>query len=281
VRAIDLLHLGTDRVVGTWEHEGVLIDPGPQSCEATLLAALGEERPRAVLLTHIHFDHAGVTGALVRRWPDLPVHVHVRGAPHLAAPERLVASAGRLYGPENMQRLWGDVVPVPEQNLHPLEGGETVLGDYEVAYTPGHASHHVAYLHRPTGMAVVGDVAGVRIPPADYVVAPTPPPEVDVEAWERSLDQLEAWAPEALGLTHFGQVDDVGPHLLAVRERLHEEVLLAARHGEEAFVAGMRQRTAEHAGDVEPQYEQAARPEHVFLGLARWHRKRAEAAGQA
>jgi len=281
MRVIDLNHLGTDRVIAAWEHDGVLVDPGPQSTEAALLQGLREERPRAVLLTHIHFDHAGASGALVRRWPDMPVYVHERGAPHLADPGRLVASAGRLYGPENMQRLWGDVLPVPAENLHVLAGGETVLDAFEVAYTPGHASHHVAYLHRDTGMAFCGDVAGVRIPPADYVVAPTPPPEVDVEAWERSLDQLEAWAPATLALTHFGQVDDVGPHLLAVRERLHEQALLAARHGREAFVAGLRQRVAERVGDLEPQYEQAVPPEHVFLGLERWHRKRAEAAGAA
>jgi glyoxylase-like metal-dependent hydrolase (beta-lactamase superfamily II) len=255
----------------------VLVDPGPETTEATLLAGLGDVRPRALLLTHIHFDHAGVSGALVRRWPDLPVYVHERGAPHLADPERLVRSAARLYGEENMRRMWGEVVPVPEANLHPLSGGETVLDDYRVGYTPGHASHHVAYLHEPTGMALCGDVAGVRIPPADYVVAPTPPPEVDVEAWEGSLDLLAAWRPAALGLTHFGQVDDPEAHLAALRERLHEEALLAARHGQEAFVAGLRQRVAQAAGeDLGPWYEQAAPPDHIYLGLERWHRKRSE-----
>jgi len=274
VRTIDLEHLGTDRVIACFEQEGVLVDPGPQSTEATLLAGLDGLQPRALLLTHIHFDHAGAAGSLVRRWPELLVYVHVRGAPHLADPDRLVRSAARLYGEERMQRLWGEVVPVPEGNLHPLEGGETVLGDYEVAYTPGHASHHVAYRHVATGTAFCGDVAGVRIPPSDYVVAPTPPPDLDVEAWERSLDLLEGWAPERLALTHFGLVEDPAPHLVAVRERLHEEVLLSQRHGREAFVAGLRQRIADQAGDLEPQYEQAAPPEHVFLGLERWQAKR-------
>ncbi len=271
---IDLEHLGTDRVIACYEHEGVLVAPGPQSTEATLLAALGDLTPRALLLTHIHFDHAGAAGSLVRRWPELPVYVHARGAPHLADPERLVRSAARLYGEQQMERLWGEVVPVPEGNLHPLEGGETVLGDYEVAYTPGHASHHVAYLHRPTRTAFCGDVAGVRIPPSDYVVVPTPPPDLDVEAWERSLDLLEGWGAERLALTHFGLVEAPGPHLLSVRERLHEEVLLAQRHGREAFVAGLRQRVAEGAGDLDVQYEQAGPPEHIFLGLERWHLKR-------
>jgi glyoxylase-like metal-dependent hydrolase (beta-lactamase superfamily II) len=274
MQTIDLLHLGTDRVIACFEQDGVLVDPGPQSTEATLLAGLGEIEPRALLLTHLHFDHAGAAGSLVRRWPELPVYVHARGAPHLADPERLVRSAARLYGEAEMERLWGEVVPVPEGNLHPLEGGETVLGDYEVAYTPGHASHHVAYLHVPTRTAFCGDVAGVRIPPADYVVAPTPPPDLDVEAWERSLDLLEGWEAQALAITHFGLVEAPAAHLVAVRERLHEEVLLSQRHGEEAFVAGLRQRVAEQAGDLEPQYEQAAPPEHIFLGLERWQAKR-------
>src|SRR5215204_4561286 len=203
VRPIDVKHLGREHVICCWEVDGVLIDPGPQSCEDTLLAALGGEQPKALLLTHIHFDHAGAAGALVRRWPDLPVYVHERGAPHMASPERLVASAARLYGGEDgLARLWGEVVPVPEANLHVLTGGETVLGDFRVEYTPGHASHHVSFLHEPSGTALVGDVAGVRIPPAGYVVAPTPPPDIDVEAWNRSLDLVAGWRARPLAITH-------------------------------------------------------------------------------
>ncbi|MGI8778850.1 MAG: MBL fold metallo-hydrolase [Solirubrobacteraceae bacterium] len=277
MRAIDVRHLGNERVIGCWEVGGVLIDPGPQSTEATLLEALDGETPRAVLLSHIHFDHAGVAGALVRRWPELPVYVHERGAPHLALPERLVASAARLYGgEEELARLWGEVVPVPEANLNVLSGGETVLGDYRVEYTPGHASHHVSYLHEPTGTAFVGDVAGVRIPPSAYVMAPTPPPDIDVEAWDRSLDLVEGWAPQALALTHFGRVDDVGPHLAAARERLHEVVRLAAQHGPEAFAAGILDRIERHAGELAETYAQAAPVEHLYLGARRYLDKRAE-----
>src|SRR5215210_1553205 len=126
MRAIDVRHLGNEKVICAWEVDGVIVDPGPQSTEDTLLAALAGRAPRALLLTHIHFDHAGAAGALVRRWPELPVYVHERGAPHLAAPARLVASAARLYGGEDeLARLWGDVVPVPEGNLQVLRGGET------------------------------------------------------------------------------------------------------------------------------------------------------------
>jgi len=278
MRAIDLRHMGNEKVICCWEVDGVLVDPGPQSTEQALLDALGDEPPRALLLTHIHFDHAGASGALVRRWPDLPVYVHERGAPHMAAPERLVASAARLYGgEERLARLWGDVVPVPERNLQVLRGGETVLDDFRVEYTPGHASHHVSFLHEPTGTAFVGDVAGVRIPPAEYVMAPTPPPDIDVEAWDRSIDTVEAWAPEALALTHFGRADDVARHLAAMRERLHEIVGLAAQHGLEAFVAGITGRVERNAGDVAAQYTQAAPPEHLYLGARRYLDKRAAA----
>jgi glyoxylase-like metal-dependent hydrolase (beta-lactamase superfamily II) len=278
MRAIDTRHLGNEKVICCWDVDGVLVDPGPQSTEETLIAALDGTVPRALLLTHIHFDHAGAAGALVRRWPELPVYVHERGAPHMASPERLVASAARLYGgEEELRRLWGEVVPVPEGNLRVLKGGETVLGDFRVEYTPGHASHHVSYLHEPTGTAFVGDVAGVRIPPSEYVIAPTPPPDIDVEAWDRSIDLIAGWDPQALALTHFGQVDDVAPHLAATRERLHEIIALAARHGQEAFAAGIADRIARHAGDLTTQYAQAAPTEHLYLGARRYLDKRAAA----
>jgi glyoxylase-like metal-dependent hydrolase (beta-lactamase superfamily II) len=276
MRAIDVRHKGNEKAICAWHVDGVLVDPGPQSTEDTLLEALGDEVPRAILLTHIHFDHAGATGSLLRRWPQVPVYVHEVGAPHMAAPERLVASAGRLYGgDEGLRDLWGEVVRVPEQNLRVLSGGETVLDAFRVEYTPGHARHHVSYLHEPSGVAFVGDVAGVRIPPADLVLAPTPPPDLDVEAWDRSLDLVAGWSPKALALTHFGRVDDVEDHLHRMRERLHEMVRLGSAHGEEAFAAGLRQRIDEGAGDVASAYLQVSPPEQLFLGIQRYLSKRA------
>jgi glyoxylase-like metal-dependent hydrolase (beta-lactamase superfamily II) len=280
VRAIDVHHLGRKHVICCWDVDGVLVDPGPQSADATLLEALGDERPRALLLTHIHFDHAGAAGALVRRWPDLPVYVHERGAAHLADPERLIASAARLYGGEDgMRRLWGEVVPVPEANLRVLSGGERdVEGAFRVEYTPGHASHHVCYLHEPTGTAFVGDMAGIRVPGSTFTIAPTPPPDVDVPAWDRSLDLLAAWHPAALALTHFGRVDDVGEQLEAVRTQLHHEADLAAVHDQAGFVAVLTEQLNAEAREQAPAYVQAGPLEHLFLGLDRWRRKRAEAA---
>ena len=175
----------------------MLVDVGPESAaRARCSTALGDDVPRALLLTHIHFDHAGAAGALVRRWPDLEVWVHERGAPHLVDPERLVASARRLYG-DDFDRLWGEVVPIPEGNLRVLSGGETI-GDWRVAYTPGHASHHVAYLDQRTGAAFVGDVAGARIGNGP-MVPPTPPPDIDLELWAQSIDTIAAWEPDGAG----------------------------------------------------------------------------------
>ena len=274
MRVIDVMHLGRPHVIGCWEVDGVLVDPGPESSLSTLLEALGGERPRAVLLTHIHLDHAAATGALVRRWPDLEVYVHERGAPHLVDPSRLLASAERLYG-DAMARLWGEIVPVPEGNVHALSGGEAVLG-MRVAYTPGHASHHVCYLHEESGTAFVGDVAAVRIPGVDLLVPPTPPPDIDVEAWEGSIGLVEAWRPERLALTHFGQIDEPAPHLAAVRKRLREEARLARELPEDEYEQRHRELVAEHAESEEAAAEmiQCVPPEYQWRGLDRYWSKR-------
>jgi len=276
MRVIDVEHLGRPHVIGCWQVGEALVDPGPESSLETLLAALGEQRPRALLLTHIHLDHAAATGALVRRWPDLEVYVHERGAPHLIDPAKLLASAGRLYG-DQMQRLWGEIVPVPEANVKPLAGGERALG-MRVAYTPGHASHHVSYLHEESGTAFVGDVAAVSIPGVDLIVPPTPPPDIDIETWEDSIATVEGWRPERLALTHFGAVDDPLPHLAQVKERLREEAELARELPEEAYEQRHRERVAAHAEREEAAEEmiQSVPPQYQWRGLDRYWRKRAE-----
>ncbi|HYH88551.1 MAG TPA: MBL fold metallo-hydrolase [Solirubrobacteraceae bacterium] len=276
MRSIDVMHLGLEHVICCWEVDGLLIDPGPQSCEETLLAAIEGERPRALLLTHIHFDHAGAAGSLVRRWPDLPVYVHERGAKHLANPERLVASAAGLYGGEDgLARLWGEVVPVPEENLRILEGGERdVEGAFSVEYTPGHASHHVCYLHEPSGTAFVGDMAGVRVPPETFTLAPTVPPDIDVEAWERSLETIAGWDPKTLALTHFGRVDDPPAQLDRVRESLHAQARIAEENDADGFVETYSARVHEQAGDAAEAMLQVAPPDQLYLGLERYLSKR-------
>ncbi|HSK49301.1 MAG TPA: MBL fold metallo-hydrolase [Solirubrobacterales bacterium] len=280
MRNIDVMHLGRPHVIGCWEIDGALVDPGPESSLPTVLEALGEERPRAILLTHIHLDHAAATGALVERWPDLEVYVHERGAPHLIDPSKLLASAERLYGTE-MERLWGRIVPVPENNVRVLGGGETVLG-MRVAYTPGHASHHVSYLHEESGTAFTGDVAACRIPPSELVMPPTPPPDIDVEAWEASLDVLAEWAPARLALTHFGAVEEVPAHLETVRERLRSEAELVREMSADAYEEdlGRRIRTqlaAEgHGSETVEELLQAVPTAYQWRGLDRYWRKRAE-----
>jgi glyoxylase-like metal-dependent hydrolase (beta-lactamase superfamily II) len=276
MRVIDVEHLGRRHVIGCWQVGEALVDPGPESSLPTLLAALGGERPRALLLTHIHLDHAAATGALVRRWPDLEVYVHERGAPHLIDPSKLLASAGRLYG-DQMDRLWGEIVPVPEANVKPLAGGERVLG-MRVAYTPGHASHHVCYLHEGSGTAFVGDVAAVRLPGVNLIVPPTPPPDIDVETWEDSIGTVESWTPERLALTHFAAIDDPLPHLAKVRERLREEAQRARELSEETYEQRHRDLVAERAETTEAAEEliQCVPPEYQWRGLNRYWTKRDE-----
>ena len=268
---IDVRHLGRERVICCWRAGDFIVDPGPAVSLSALVEALGEWRPRGILLTHIHLDHAGATGALARLWPEVEVHVHQRGAPHLADPQALLASAGRIYG-DDLERLWGRLEPVPGDRLRPLRGGERIDG-FEVAYTPGHASHHVCYLSED-GEAFVGDVAGVRIPPGEHTIAPTPPPDIDVEAWLDSLATVAAWNPETLCLTHFGPVTEVEDHLHRVRTALLEQADLARRAGEEEFVRAV---TAAFDGDVAAQFVQAAQPDQLWRGLERYWRKRAEA----
>src|SRR3954454_10774870 len=275
-RLIDVEHLGRDRVIGSWLVDGGLIDPGPESSIETLLAKLGDERPHALLLTHIHFDHAGASGALVERWPDLRVYVHEKGARHMADPERLVASARQIWG-EDFDLLWGRVIPVPEQNLEVLTGGETVEG-FDVEYTPGHAKHHVSYFHRDTRHAYVGDVAAIRIPPSSVVRAPTPPPDIDVEAWLDSVDRIEARDPTGIIVTHFGRHDDIEFQLAAIRHALHLQADLARDRTEEEFVSTLN-RIAEEQIDAElgRRLFDAGNPADFYAGLRRYWDKVAAA----
>jgi glyoxylase-like metal-dependent hydrolase (beta-lactamase superfamily II) len=274
VRLIDLEHLGRPRVIGCWEVGEVLVDPGPSSCMPKLLDALGQHRPRALLLTHIHLDHAGASGSLVRHWPELEVYVHEVGAPHMIDPEKLLKSARRLYG-EGMDELWGEFLPVPESQVRALEGGEKLniaAAEFDVLYTPGHASHHVSYLH--DGTAFVGDVGGVRITPAGPAIPPTPPPDIDLDAWKGSIDAVSEWRPRRLAMTHFGASEDVGGQFEEVRRRLDGRAQRAREQDHDQFVAEAQ---AEIEREAEPgtaaAYEQAAPADQMYQGLERYWRK--------
>lgn len=280
MRPIDGRHLGRERVICCWEVGDVLVDPGPTSCLDALLEALEGRRPAALLLTHIHLDHAGASGTLAARWPDLEVYVHERGARHMSNPEKLLASATRLYG-EDMDRLWGTFEPVPQDRLRPLVGGETITigaDTFEVAYAPGHASHHVAYRHRGSGTAFVGDVGGVRIVPEGPVIPPTPPPDIDLPAWHRSLELIADWKPDRLAFTHFGSSDAVEDQLGQVARRL-DAWAAAVRDGDEdayrrAVEADLAAVSPE--SDTFHSYMQAVPLDQSYAGLRRYWDKYAE-----
>jgi glyoxylase-like metal-dependent hydrolase (beta-lactamase superfamily II) len=268
-REIDVHFQGAERAVCTHVIDGFVIDPGPESSVETLLNALGDEQPRAVLLTHIHLDHAGAAGALVQRWPELEVWVHRNGAKHIIDPSRLVASATRIYG-DAMQRLWGRIVPVAESNVRILEDDGSTDG-LRWAWTPGHAIHHVAYLHEATGIAFAGDAAGVRIG-AGQILPPTPPPDIDIEAWHRSIDLLAAWRPNALAITHYGTFTDVDAHLTSLHEELDRWAQVAHRTDAAGFEAEIRAALA--AAPERQSYLKAMPPNTLYGGLARYWQKR-------
>ena len=265
MREIDVLHQGTPRAICCFTIDDVIVDPGPESSHRKLLEGLDGFVPRAILLTHIHFDHAGAAGALCRLWPDAEVWVHERGAPHMVDPSRLLASAQRIYG-DQFDRLWGKVMPVPQERMRVVSGGERMDG-FRVEYTPGHASHHVAYLHEATGTAFAGDVAGVRIGDGP-VLPPTPPPDIDLELWFASMDIVEAWRPERIAVTHFGAHDPAG-HFDALRARLRLWADKARELDRESFEAWVGE---EMQGNES--YLEAMPPDTLYAGLERYWAKR-------
>lgn len=269
--AIDVMFQGVAGAVCCHRIGDVIVDPGPASSVEALLAALGDTEPRAILLTHIHLDHAGATGLLARRWPRTEVWVHERGARHLADPSKLVASATRIYG-DAMQRLWGEIVPVAPERLRILDGGERRDG-FTVAYTPGHAVHHVSYLHEDSGVALTGDVAGVRVG-VGPVFPPTPPPDIDLEAWRASIDVLEAWAPTALAITHFGLHRGVGEHLADLRAALNHWGGLARRVDAPAFAHAIEAAVAGLDAPARAAYLTAMPPSTLHAGLDRYWARR-------
>jgi glyoxylase-like metal-dependent hydrolase (beta-lactamase superfamily II) len=274
MRPIDIEHLGRRNSIAVWQVEDVLIDCGPASTVDRLLSELGDWRPRKLLLTHIHLDHAGAAGQLAERFDDLEVYVHEIGAPHLVDPTRLMRSVRRIYG-EDTDRQWGEMKPVPERQLRPLRGREQ-LGSFEAAYTPGHASHHVAFLHQSSGRVFAGDAAGVRIMPERLIMPHAPPPDIDLPAWKESLDRIAAWRPTSLALPHFGVVGDAEEHLAAVWERLNEKAELASVADLDEFVT----RSEEELQGLEPEmrdvYRQTSPAEHMYLGLRRFWEKHGE-----
>jgi glyoxylase-like metal-dependent hydrolase (beta-lactamase superfamily II) len=293
---VDLNFLGRPGIIATailQSGGGVaLIDPGPSTTVAGLksqLAAKGISLAdiRQILLTHIHLDHAGGVGALMEECPAAELFVHERGAPHMIDPSRLIASATRLYG-SDMERLWGEMRPVPASRVRTLHGEERIAvagRTLDVAYTPGHASHHVSFFDRESGIAFVGDTAGIRRGQGNYILPPTPPPDIDLEAWRRSADLILAWDPDTLFLTHFGPFHGARPHFQQLFEgiqlwsglvrRLLNDTSLTDDERQERFVAEAVQDLRRIVGDLEAgQYGRAGRLDYSWQGLARYWRKK-------
>jgi glyoxylase-like metal-dependent hydrolase (beta-lactamase superfamily II) len=293
---VDLHFLGVPEISATAVLHGAsgvaLIDPGPSTTLDNLKASLQRRNisvadVRQVLLTHIHLDHAGVTGTLVRENPSIEVFVHERGAPHLIDPTKLLASAGRLYGAD-MERLWGDFLPVPADRVRALKGEERITAggrELQVAYTPGHASHHVTYFDPAIRMAFVGDTAGIRRQGQSYVMPPTPPPDIDLDAWRLSEDRVLAFDPDTLFLTHFGpfhgarlHFQEMGQHLAswsAIVRRLIADAALDEKEKLEAFMKEALLDLERKVGTVQAeQYTRAGRLDYSWQGLSRYWRKR-------
>jgi glyoxylase-like metal-dependent hydrolase (beta-lactamase superfamily II) len=294
---IDLNFCETPKSIATGVYastDGVaLVDPGPGACVDTLRAKLkaqgiGASDITSILLTHIHLDHAGGTGLLVRDNPRVKVFVHEKGAPHVIDPSRLVNSANQLWGVEGVAKLWGPVLPVPEANLTVLRGGEHINAaaqSFEVKYTPGHASHHVSYFDARAGLAWVGDTAGLRFGPTLFALAPTPPPDIDLEAWRNSVNAIRGWKPETVFITHFGPHSPAAEHLDEFERGLFEVAEMARREfesnaSEEEKYARFRADMEEYVRRSVPveetlPYEYVAPLDFNWRGLARYWRKRA------
>ena len=291
---IDLQFRGSPRVIATAVLSGpdgvTLIDPGPTSCLSALEAGLRDRGlslrdVRTLLLTHIHLDHAGAAGTILERVPAIRVYVHEIGAPHMVDPARLLASAKRLWG-DQMDALWGQFLPVPQSQVTALSGGERleIAGrSLQVAYTPGHAKHHVSFLDEQTGMAYVGDTGGIRIV-GDYMLAPTPAPDIDIEAWQQSLDRIDAWQPVSLFLAHFGAFTPARAHLaryrvvLAGQAELARELMTSGRTNEDQireFVERLRKAARRELPEREARATELAAPfEQLWHGLSRYWLKK-------
>jgi glyoxylase-like metal-dependent hydrolase (beta-lactamase superfamily II) len=291
---VDLLFQGRPNRIATGVVSGAagtaIVDPGPTSCLDTLEASLalhGQSLASVthLVLTHIHLDHAGAAGTIVRRHPQIQVVVHERGARHLVDPSRLLDSATRLYG-DRMEQLWGEVAAVPERNLIVCRGGERITAggrSFAVAYTPGHASHHVCYFDAESGVAFVGDTAGVCVDNG-YVLPPTPPPDIDVEAWLASIDIIGGWHASTLFLTHCGPVTAVPTHLRALADNLQRSAVLVREslqgpgtddERKARFETDMRRELRAHMSEERAAaYELGAGFAMMWPGLARYWRKK-------
>ncbi|HEY5069795.1 MAG TPA: MBL fold metallo-hydrolase [Candidatus Acidoferrum sp.] len=295
---LDLNWMGRPHSIGAvlLESDGhnAILDPGPASTLEALraqlqLRGLSVADLDAILLTHIHLDHAGASGTLLGENPNLRVFVHSKGAAHLADPSKLLASAGRLWG-DDLQRLFGETLAVPQENIQILDGEETVsvgTRKIEVIYTPGHASHHVTYFDEQEGVAFAGDTAGIRIANGPYIMPATPPPDIDLAVWEQSFAAILDRQPSKLFVTHFGYAGNPAKHIADFRERLHlwAEITERAMQSSSDIAVALQFFLEQTQTEMREYLSEADAEQHAFtaglplsfLGLARHIRKRSAA----
>jgi glyoxylase-like metal-dependent hydrolase (beta-lactamase superfamily II) len=281
---IDLLHLGNERVIGVYVVETpegpALFDCGPASTFERLREAVDLAEIKHLLLSHIHLDHAGATGHVVREYPHIRVHVSEVGAPHVVDPSRLIASARRLYG-DDLDTLYREPLPVPQESVEVIWDSAAGVKSFAA---PGHAAHHACYL-MDDGTLLAGDAAGVRILPADHVVPAAPPPEIDVEAWNETFDEILRRQPERLALTHFGVVggmESVAEHIASMRSRLALWTKRVAEGmSQDEFVAAATADLEASEGTGADAYVNAAPFFQSYLGLERYVRKKGERDAEA
>ncbi|MDQ4062573.1 MAG: MBL fold metallo-hydrolase [Actinomycetota bacterium] len=293
IETMDLNFMGTEGIIASFLLTGggtaAIIETGPANCIESLMRGIEDrsvapEDVEKVLLTHIHLDHSGASGHLAERLPNATFYVHEVGYPHLVDPSKLLKSAARIYGEENMNELFGEARPVSEDRLVKLEGGEEIEvagGLVSAHYTPGHAYHHLAFHEPQSGTLFTGDVAGVRLHGQSYVKPPTPPPEVDIEAWKGSIETMRKLAPKVLCPTHFGSYEDVKRHLGELEQRLEDWLLLVEERMDEGQSQEDIVEELEAKGDAEmlregadpedsERYELAANYEMLVTGLMRY-----------
>ena len=298
IETVDLGFMGTEGIIAsfllTGDGPAAIVETGPTSCIENLMQGLSKNGVapgdvEKVLLTHIHLDHSGASGNLAELLPNATFYVHEIGYPHLVDPSKLVKSSTRIYG-ERMEELWGEIRPVPEDRLKKLEGGEEIEaagGLVSAHYTPGHAYHHLAFHEPESGTLFAGDVAGVRLPGQSYVKPPTPPPEVDVEAWKGSIEAMRKLGLKVLCPTHFGSYEDVERHLSELEQRLEDWLLLVEERMdeersqedivEEFGARGDEEMLREGADPTDSErYDLAANYEMLVAGLMRYVTKQRE-----
>ncbi len=277
IHTLDLQFLGIDKSIAVFVVEGpsglALVECGPASTLPHLQKVLAQNAWKMadfqhIFLSHIHFDHAGAAWAFAEH--GAKIYVHPKGLPHLAHPEKLYNSARMIYGAD-MDRLWGEMRPIPEAQLHAPQHGETIEAAglvFSAWYTPGHAVHHIAW--EVADVVFTGDVGGVCMD-GGPVMPPCPPPDIQVEDWLQSIQLLRELPAKRLFLTHFGEVADKIPHLASLQDRLLSWAEWMRPYAE----------SATQTESIVPVFQEFVRAELLSFGVAKADLARYEAANPA